>query len=469
MEREKGERAVVVGSPSRRSGLANALVVLSCSTAEDGEIEVRISMKIVFAFLAILGLSFAASVPVKSTRTLNDDLQDFIALIPVDQIEAIALDYISNDAEVQAVLEYLQSDDFRAIVEEVNASQEAIDLYDYLYKSGIDIYTFVNNINDLLGLPHVEPKTRSLPSKRTFRAFLDEVEAVLPIDDLIALFKEKQQSSPDFAAFVDRISSPEFHTFVDNIYNSDGIKDLIVRFKSLGVDVDRIIKIAKELLGWEPPIPQLTQPRFEPRSPRPQQSGSTRQALKSTRTLNDDFQDFIDIIPIDQIKAIFLDYLNNDAEVQDAMNYLQSDAFRAIIEKVNAAKETIDFYDYLYKSGVDIYTIINNINDFFGLPHVEPKTRSLPSKRTVRELLNKIEEILPIDDLLALFKEKQENSPEFAAFVKKISGPEFHAFVDRMYNSEEFQAMIVKMESYGVDVDKVIKLVQTMMGWESNE
>nr|CAD7418041.1 unnamed protein product [Timema poppensis] len=207
-------------------------------------------MKIVFAFLAILGLSFAASVPVKSTRNLNDDLQDFIDLVPVDQIEAIALDYISNDAEVQAVLEYLQSDEFKAIVEEVNESEEAIDLYDYLYKSGVDIYNFVNNINDLLGLPHVEPKTRSLPSKRTFREFLDEIEAILPIDDMIALFKEKQQSSPDFAAFVDRISSPEFHAFVDKIYNSDGIKALIVRFQSLGVDVDRIIKIAKELLGW---------------------------------------------------------------------------------------------------------------------------------------------------------------------------------------------------------------------------
>nr|CAD7206337.1 unnamed protein product [Timema douglasi] len=188
---------------------------------------------------------------VKSTRNLSDDFQDFIDRIPVDQIQAIALDYISNDAEVQAVLEYLQSDEFKDIVEKINASEEAIDLNDYLYKSGVDIYTFINNINDYLGLPHVEPKTRSLPSKRTFREFLDDVEAILPIDDLIALFKEKQQSSPDFAAFVDRISSPEFHAFVDRMYNSEEVQAMIVKLESYGVDVDRVVKLAQELLGWE--------------------------------------------------------------------------------------------------------------------------------------------------------------------------------------------------------------------------
>nr|CAD7418004.1 unnamed protein product [Timema cristinae] len=188
---------------------------------------------------------------VKSTRTLSDDFQDFIDMIPIDQIEAIALDYISNDAEVQALLEYLQSDDFRAIVEEVNASEEAIEFYDYLYKSGIDIYNFLNTINDFFGLPHVEPKTRSLPSKRTVREFLDAVLAVLPIDDLIALFKEKQQSSPDFAAFVVRISSPEFHAFVDRMYNSTEVQAMIDKLESYGVDVDKVIKIAQSLLGWE--------------------------------------------------------------------------------------------------------------------------------------------------------------------------------------------------------------------------
>nr|CAD7605346.1 unnamed protein product [Timema genevievae] len=231
------------------------------------------TMKIVFAFLAILGLSFAASVPgyvgpkllsprlnrvisplmstVKSTRTLKDDFQDFIDLIPVDDIVAIALDYISNDAEVQAVLEYLQSDDFKAIVEEVNESQEAIDLYDYLYKSGIDIYTFLNKINDLLGLPHVEPKTRSLPSKRSFRDFLDKIEAVLPLDKLVALFNEKKESSPDFAAFVEKISSPEFRAFVDKMYNSEAVKKMIAKLEEYDVDVNKVVKIAQELLGWE--------------------------------------------------------------------------------------------------------------------------------------------------------------------------------------------------------------------------
>jgi hypothetical protein len=58
------------------------------------------------------------------TRNLNDDLNDFLALIPLNDVIAIVLDYLANDAEVQELILYLQSEDFHKIVVTVEELEE---------------------------------------------------------------------------------------------------------------------------------------------------------------------------------------------------------------------------------------------------------------------------------------------------------------------------------------------------------
>jgi hypothetical protein len=58
------------------------------------------------------------------TRNLQDDLNDFLAIVPRDQIIAIALEYLSNDKEVQDFIVYLQSEKFHTIVRAVENLDE---------------------------------------------------------------------------------------------------------------------------------------------------------------------------------------------------------------------------------------------------------------------------------------------------------------------------------------------------------
>ena len=57
-------------------------------------------------------------------RNLQDDLNDFLALLPTDQIVEVALDYLANDQEVQEFVVYIQSDEFHGIVTTVEALDE---------------------------------------------------------------------------------------------------------------------------------------------------------------------------------------------------------------------------------------------------------------------------------------------------------------------------------------------------------
>jgi hypothetical protein len=62
------------------------------------------------------------------TRDLNDDLNDFLALVPLDRILTILLDYLANDAEVQELILYIQSEKFHKIVLTVEELKETKDV-----------------------------------------------------------------------------------------------------------------------------------------------------------------------------------------------------------------------------------------------------------------------------------------------------------------------------------------------------
>jgi hypothetical protein len=49
------------------------------------------------------------------THRLQDDLKEFMALVPTDKVLEIALDYLANDQEVREFVVYIQSEEFPKI------------------------------------------------------------------------------------------------------------------------------------------------------------------------------------------------------------------------------------------------------------------------------------------------------------------------------------------------------------------
>jgi hypothetical protein len=47
--------------------------------------------------------------------SLQDELNDFLVLVPTDKIFEIALDYLANDPEVKELVVYIQSEEFPKI------------------------------------------------------------------------------------------------------------------------------------------------------------------------------------------------------------------------------------------------------------------------------------------------------------------------------------------------------------------
>lgn len=123
---------------------------------------------------------------------------------------------------------------------------------DYLQNSGIDVYSAVNLLHELLGLPTLTP-----PSTRVQRAdlgglkgFLQALLALLPEEDIKALYYEKLESSPEFASFIEKLKSDDFKVIVDTLVNDEQFQDLIERARAKGVDVDAVVEFLNKLFGW---------------------------------------------------------------------------------------------------------------------------------------------------------------------------------------------------------------------------
>jgi hypothetical protein len=150
-------------------------------------------MKLFVVLLAVFGLSFGAPNHQKSPRTLADDLQDFIDLLPLDDIKAIADEHLQTDGAFAAVVLYLQGPEWTELVNTVGEKPAVQDFIQYLNDAGLPVDDILAWIDNLIkgATPGTDPDEEG-----SLRPLLDEVEAILPLADLLALLNDKLQNSP---------------------------------------------------------------------------------------------------------------------------------------------------------------------------------------------------------------------------------------------------------------------------------
>ncbi|XP_019551111.3 protein G12-like [Aedes albopictus] len=185
-----------------------------------------------------------------------------------------------------------------------------------------------------------------------------------------------------------------------------------------------------------------------------------------TRSLKDDLQDFVNLLPVDKLTDLVVRYFTTDKEFQEAFAYLQGQEFAAVWDQFFALKEVKDVLNYLEGAGLEVYDLLNQVADFLGVSHVKP-TRGVRSLKAggLSGFVDEALALLPLKELKALYEKKLKTSPEFKAFFDKLFNADFQKLVDFYQNSKEAQAMVQKLREHGVDVDKFFELVAGFFGW----
>lgn len=188
----------------------------------------------------------------RQSRSLRDDMDELLALIPKEKIVQIYMKY-REDPDIKKVVAYLKSSDFAAVAHIVAGVPEVQEMVTYLEGKGLKVVETLNKIADLLGLPHWPGSlVHSWPRQaRTWRQFIDEVLAVLPMKDIEALLVDKLMNSADFQELYQKISDLDYNKLHDNALKHPEIVDMLKRLNAMGVDTKKIWQAIKDLFGWE--------------------------------------------------------------------------------------------------------------------------------------------------------------------------------------------------------------------------
>lgn len=212
-------------------------------------------------FLAVIAFAATAAALISTTsgdepspRSLQDDFNEFVELLPFDEIVDVSINYLLNDKDVQQALQYLYGPEFSSIWDQVFALKEVRDVLDYLELAGVEAYAFFNDIAALLGLGQIKPAAKiSLPppaGTRGLNDFVDDLLALLPKDELFALFEHKLETSAEFRAFFETVKSTDFQKLLEFANSSTELKSLFQKLRDHGVDVDKFFDLIKGFFGW---------------------------------------------------------------------------------------------------------------------------------------------------------------------------------------------------------------------------
>lgn len=183
-------------------------------------------------------------------------------------------------------------------------------------------------------------------------------------------------------------------------------------------------------------------------------------AAPSAKSLQDDFKEFINLIPVAELKKITCSY-KDDPEVQLAVQYLRSEEFAGLVKAVREKKTWIEFKDYLSSAGIDVEAVIGFIHGLI----VNGVCESTASSRTLKNLLEDLKAAIPVDKIKTLFYEKIQNSADFKEFFGKVSSEKSRALVEEVIAMEEFQRIAAKLQELGFDLKKFKDFIYGLFGW----
>lgn len=214
-------------------------------------------MKFALVLLAFVATASAKiELPNFGRGELYKDIQEFLDLMPVEQIFDITIQYYTQDAEFQKMIQYFKSEGFKQLVKDVEALPEIKVLMDYIHNAGIDIYKMVNLMNSALGLPPLTPPNYYVADVQItggVKGYVQDILAVLPKQQLQNLYDKKLKTSKAFADFIKQLQSDNFQQIVNKVYTNPKFQEFLAHARNSGIDL-LVIKNLLEIL-WGIRIP----------------------------------------------------------------------------------------------------------------------------------------------------------------------------------------------------------------------
>ncbi|XP_012535866.1 uncharacterized protein LOC105836404 [Monomorium pharaonis] len=408
-----------------------------------------------FAILAVIGLGQAHQFPDFGKGPLHEDFQDILDLVPVEDIVNVAVDYIIYDHEVLDFFKELTKGTLmKDLLVDFQAIPEVIKLFNYLHKEGIGIYEIMNKINKAFKIKELVPPSSETYSKtRTggLKGFFKDIKKHIDYDVFISIYVDKLKSSTAFVNFINELKSDNFQKIVNKVCKIKSVQYIASCLEARSVNLKIVGDILYLVFGIKVPS-----------SP--------------SKTLMEELADFAKLIPMEEFFNIIIQYINEDEKVQNALLFMLTPDFHNLLRNLEALKEHQALVVYLEKAGLPIIQSIQQLHHAIGMEkYVPPKIQNFLKSLTktqkigdgMRGMLMDLYNVLPLDKIDALYKEKMRTSKVFVDFIAKIMSKEMKKIITDLIAHKTSKEFITKTKEKGLDIEGLALLSERMIGLKS--
>lgn len=125
-------------------------------------------------------------------------------------------------------------------------------MMNYFQDSGLQVYKALDLLHQFLGIPPFKPSAMKRFSARGtgLRGLIDDIKALLPLDQFETMFNDKLNSSPDFAAFMKQMKSDEIKNTVQVLVKNPKVQNFIEKAQDHKVNIKLVFDILNKLFDW---------------------------------------------------------------------------------------------------------------------------------------------------------------------------------------------------------------------------
>ncbi|CAD1479994.1 unnamed protein product, partial [Heterotrigona itama] len=199
-----------------------------------------VTMRFALAIAAILATAShlnAYELPKVGSGALARELQDFINLFPIDDVLEYTRVYLSRDKEFQWALNFMQNEEMKAFLNDVESSPEFATLMEYLVENGLDGYALFNTVKEVmegqLAIENVHSNLRIIGGLAGYVA--DATTAAL-LTNMQNLFENKVATSKVFKNFVREILSGRYDKLFTSTFTNTHFQRVLHQLHYLQLD-----------------------------------------------------------------------------------------------------------------------------------------------------------------------------------------------------------------------------------------
>jgi len=206
----------------------------------------------------VLGITVPNDVSVYQERTLQEELLDFVELIPAEEFVDIVIKYINEDQKVQDAVLYMFTPEFESNLRDVKALKEYQALVTYFKKIGLSVTNYIKSLHKATGMKdYVPSKIESIFESQIgmqkigdgMKGMFEDLYNILPIDKIDALYEQKLQNSKVFAEFIQKLKSPEIQKLINDLYKNQTFQKFITTAKEKGLELQEMVKFSARIFG----------------------------------------------------------------------------------------------------------------------------------------------------------------------------------------------------------------------------